>query len=47
MPIVNIISEYKIGGRIGYFMLNNVSSNDIAVDLILKTFYLLFIILFI
>ena len=34
--VLDVIGEYKIGGRIEYFMLDNVSSNDTAVDLILK-----------
>ena len=37
--VLDVIGEYKIGGRIGYFMLDNVSSNDTAVDLILKMLY--------
>ena len=37
--ILNVIGEYKIGGRIGYFMLDNMSSNNTAVNLILKTLY--------
>ena len=37
--VLDVIGEYKIGGRIGYFMLDNASSNDTAVDLILKTLY--------
>jgi len=37
--VLNVIGEYKIGGKIGYFMLDNASSNDTAVDLILKTLY--------
>ena len=37
--VLDVISEYKINGRIGYFMLNNMLSNNTAVDLILKTLY--------
>ncbi|OCK88195.1 uncharacterized protein K441DRAFT_589943, partial [Cenococcum geophilum 1.58] len=38
--ILDIIGEYKIRGRIWFFMLNNALSNDIAVNLILKTLYI-------
>ena len=31
-------SEYDIGGRIGYLILDNASTNDAAVDLIRKTY---------
>lgn len=34
-----MIGEYKIGGRVGYLMLDNASSKDKAVDLILRTLY--------
>ena len=35
--IVELLKEYEIGGdQIGYFMLDNASSNDAAVDFILK-----------
>jgi len=37
--VLDVIGEYKIGGRIGFFMLDNASSNDTAVDIILKTLY--------
>ena len=37
--VLDVIGEYKIGGRIGYFMLDNASSNDTAVDLIMRTLY--------
>ena len=37
--VLNVVSEYKIGSRIGYFVLDNASSNDTAVDLILRTLY--------
>ena len=37
--VLNIIGEYRFGGKVGYFMLDNASSNDTAVDLILKTLY--------
>jgi hypothetical protein len=37
--VLNVVGEYRIGSRIGYFMLDNASSNDTAVDLILKTLY--------
>ena len=38
--VLNVIGEYKIGGKIGFFILNNASSNNTAVNLILKTLYL-------
>ena len=37
--VLNVVGKYRIGSQIGYFMLNNVSSNDTVVDLILKTLY--------
>jgi hypothetical protein len=37
--VLDVIGEYRIRGRIGYFMLDNASSNDTAVDLILQTLY--------
>ena len=37
--VFNVVSEYRIGSQIGYFMLNNALSNNTAVDLILKTLY--------
>lgn len=37
--VLNVVGEYRIGSWIGYFVLDNVSSNDIAVDLILRTLY--------
>ena len=37
--VLNIISKYKISGYFRYFVLNNMLSNNIAVNLILKTFY--------
>jgi len=38
--VLNVIGEYKFSGKIRYFMLNNATSNNIAVNLILKTLYL-------
>ena len=37
--VLNIVSKYRIGSRIRYFVLNNALSNNIAVDLILRTLY--------
>ena len=37
--VLNVVSEYKIESWIGYFVLDNASSNDTAVDLILRTLY--------
>ena len=37
--VLRLIKEYKIGSRIGYFMLDNASSNDGAVDCILQSLY--------
>ncbi len=38
--ILELLKEYDISGdRIGYFILNNASSNDTAVEFILKEFY--------
>ena len=37
--VLNVISEYRIGSCLRYFVLDNALSNDIAVDLILKTLY--------
>jgi len=38
--VLDIISEYKISKRIGYFMLNNAFNNDTAINLILRILYL-------
>ena len=37
--VLNVIREYKFSGKVRYFMLNNATSNNIAVNLILKTLY--------
>jgi hypothetical protein len=37
--VLNIIGEYRISSCLRYFVLNNASSNNIAVNLILKTLY--------
>ena len=37
--VLNVVSKYRIGSRIRYFVLDNASSNDIAIDLILRTLY--------
>jgi len=37
--VLNVIGEYKFSGKVRYFMLDNATSNDVAVDLILKTLY--------
>lgn len=36
---LKVIKEYKIGKKIVYFMLDNASSNDVCIDLILKRLY--------
>ena len=37
--LLEVFREYKIGGRIGFFILDNVSSNDTCVDLVLRRLY--------
>lgn len=37
--VLQVIREYKISKRIGFFVLDNVSSNDVAVDHILCSLY--------
>ena len=37
--VLQVIREYKISKRIGYFVLDNASSNDVAVDHILRSLY--------
>ncbi len=37
--IIEVIKEYELGARIGYFVINNALNNDIAVDAILKHFF--------
>ena len=37
--VLKVISEYRISKRVGYFVLDNVSSNDVAVDHILRSLY--------
>ena len=34
--LLEVFREYKIGGRIGFFILDNASSNDTYVDLVLR-----------
>ena len=37
--LLEVFREYKIGGRIGFFILDNASSNDTCVDLVLRKLY--------
>ena len=37
--VLKVIREYRIGRRIGYFMLDNASSNDTCVDCVLRTLF--------
>lgn len=37
--LLNVFREYKIGGRIGFFILDNASANDTCVDLVLRRLY--------
>src|SRR5271170_7109987 len=37
--LLNVFREYKIGGRIGFFVLDNASANDTCVDLVLRRLY--------
>jgi len=37
--VFNIISKYRINSCLGYFVLDNVSSNNITINLIFKTLY--------
>ena len=37
--LLKVFREYKIGGRIGFFILDNASSNDTCVDLVLRKLY--------
>lgn len=37
--VLKVIKEYKLGKKISYFILNNASSNNIAMDLILRRLY--------
>ena len=37
--LLEVFREYKIGGRIGFFILDNASSNDTCVDLVLRRLY--------
>jgi len=37
--LLHIFDDYKISGRIGYFMADNASSNDTCVDLVLQALY--------
>ena len=38
--LLKVFREFKIGGRISFFILDNASSNDTCVDLILHKLYL-------
>jgi hypothetical protein len=37
--LLYIFNDYKISGRIGYFIANNASLNDTCIDLVLQIFY--------
>ena len=37
--LLHIFNDYKITGRIGFFMADNVSSNDVCIYTVLKTLY--------
>ena len=37
--LLKVFQEYKIGGRIGFFMLDNASTNDVCVDMVLRRLY--------
>jgi hypothetical protein len=37
--LLNVFREYKIGGHIGFFILDNASANDTCVDLVLRRLY--------
>jgi hypothetical protein len=37
--LLKVFREYKIGSRIGFFVLDNASSNDTCVDLVLRKLY--------
>jgi hypothetical protein len=37
--LLHIFNDYKISGRIGYFMADNASSNDTCIDLVLQALY--------
>jgi hypothetical protein len=37
--LLQLINDYQIGGRIGFFMADNASNNDICIDLILRNLY--------
>lgn len=37
--LLHIFHDYKISGRIGYFMADNASSNDTCIDLVLQALY--------
>ena len=37
--LLKVFREYKIGSRIGFFMLDNASTNDVCVDLVLRKLY--------
>lgn len=37
--LLKVFKEYRIGGRIGFFILDNASANDICVDIVLRKLY--------
>ncbi|OCK92117.1 uncharacterized protein K441DRAFT_571233, partial [Cenococcum geophilum 1.58] len=37
--VLNIVNKYRISSYLRYFVLNNALSNNIAINLILKTLY--------
>jgi hypothetical protein len=37
--LLKVFREYKIGSRVGFFMLDNASTNDVCVDLVLRKLY--------
>ena len=37
--LLKVFQEYKIGGYIGFFILDNASANDTCVDLVLRKLY--------
>jgi hypothetical protein len=37
--LLKVFREYKIGSRIGFFITDNASSNDVCIDLVLRKLY--------
>ena len=37
--VLRVVKEYRISKRVGFFILDNASSNDVAVDFILRSLY--------